>query len=55
MHPIHTFGTQAQKEKYLPALGQHYQRQTPRANTDPVVSKGRAYWELCPLISNFSI
>jgi alkylation response protein AidB-like acyl-CoA dehydrogenase len=26
MHPIHAFGTEAQKEKYLAALGQH-QRQ----------------------------
>jgi glutaryl-CoA dehydrogenase len=23
MHPIHAFGTEAQKEKYLAALGQH--------------------------------
>jgi glutaryl-CoA dehydrogenase len=51
MHPIHAFGTEAQKEKYLAALGQH-QRQMPRASADSVFSKGRAYWELCPLISN---
>jgi glutaryl-CoA dehydrogenase len=50
MHPIHAFGTEAQKEKYLAALGQHHQRQMPRASTDSVYSKGRAYWELCPLI-----
>jgi len=36
MHPIHAFGTEAQKEKYLAALGQHHQRQMPREGTDSV-------------------
>ena len=52
MHPIHAFGTEAQKEKYLAALGQHHQRQIPWASTDSVFSKGRANWKLCALLSN---
>lgn len=53
MHPIHAFGTEAQKEKYLAALGQHHQRHMPRASTDSAFSKGRAYWELCSLIYDY--
>ena len=52
MHPIYAFGTEAQKEKYLAALGQHHQCQIPGAITDSVFSKGRANWKLCALLSN---
>jgi hypothetical protein len=52
MHPIHSFGTEAQKEKYLAALGQHHQSQMPQASTDAVFSKGRTYWKLRQSISN---
>ena len=54
MHPINTFGTDAQKQKYLPALGDHALPFGIPLKADSIRSKGRAYWMLCWLIPFFT-
>jgi glutaryl-CoA dehydrogenase len=50
MHPINTFGTDAQKQKYLPALGKDaavpFSIRSSKL-TRFVLSKGRSYWMFC--------
>lgn len=47
MHPINEYGTDAQKEKYLPRLGVYPFSLDTQAQLTSIISKRRAHWLFC--------